>query len=115
MSGIFRKIAIAAISFVTLASGLVASQAKQMPALPQVEKSGDVQNVQYCRGLAAPAFARETGRATIPVVAQVIIQGIAQPTGLAGMAATAAIPITETATATTTDTGSRWLPSVPAR
>jgi len=50
MTGFFKKIAIAAVSFVTLASGYAPSQAMQMPALPQVEKSGDVQNVQYCRG-----------------------------------------------------------------
>jgi len=50
MTGLFKKIAIAAISLVTLAAGYTPSQAMQMPVSPQVEKSGDIQNVQYCRG-----------------------------------------------------------------
>ena len=50
MTGFFKKIAIAAISIAALSSSFVTSQAMQMPALPHVENSGDIQGVQYCRG-----------------------------------------------------------------
>jgi hypothetical protein len=89
------------------------SQAMQTPASPQVEKSGDIQNVQYCRGpYRRPGFRRGYRRAIIPPIDLVIIQGIVQPIALAG---TAAIPTAEVAAATITVTGSRWLPSVPVR
>ncbi|MDQ0559525.1 hypothetical protein QO004_001303 [Rhizobium mesoamericanum] len=50
MTRFFKNIAIAAVSFVALAIGYMPSQAEQMPVSPKVEQSGDIQNVQYCRG-----------------------------------------------------------------
>lgn len=49
MLGSFKKHAVAALSSIIFLTGFVPSQAMQMPSLPQVERSGDVQNVQYCR------------------------------------------------------------------
>jgi hypothetical protein len=44
-----KKAAIAIVSSVVLLSGFIPSQAMQMPMGPQLEKSSDVENVQYCR------------------------------------------------------------------
>ncbi|KQV68440.1 BA14K family protein [Rhizobium sp. Root1220] len=49
MTGAFKKIAIAVFSSAMFIGSFVPSQAVQMPSAPQVEKSGDLQNVQYCR------------------------------------------------------------------
>lgn len=49
MYSAFRQAAIAAMSSLMLLASFAPSQAVQMPAAPQVEKSADVQNVQYCR------------------------------------------------------------------
>jgi hypothetical protein len=45
----FKKAVIAIASSLMLLTGFAPSQAMQMPVGPQLEKSGDVQNVQYCR------------------------------------------------------------------
>ncbi|WP_028749372.1 BA14K family protein [Rhizobium mesoamericanum] len=50
MTGFFKKIAIAAGSFVALVIGYMPSQAQKMTVSPNVAQSGDIQNVQYCRG-----------------------------------------------------------------
>ncbi len=45
----FKQLVVAAISSLMLVTSFMPSQAVQMPSAPQVEKSADVQNVQYCR------------------------------------------------------------------
>jgi hypothetical protein len=45
----FKKAAIAIVSSLMLLTGFTPSQAMQRPFGPQLDKSGDVQNVQYCR------------------------------------------------------------------
>jgi hypothetical protein len=49
MFGSLKQTAIAAMSSFMLLTSVAPSQAVQMPSAPQVEKSADVQNVQYCR------------------------------------------------------------------
>jgi hypothetical protein len=45
----FKQLVVAAISSLMLVTSFAPSQAVQILAAPQVEKSADVQNVQYCR------------------------------------------------------------------
>jgi hypothetical protein len=49
MNGLSKKVATAVLAAAVVLTGFVPSQAIQMPAAPQVEKSSAVENVQYRR------------------------------------------------------------------